>query len=147
MLKDFRAFITRGNVVDLATAVVVGGAFGTVVKSAVDDVIMPPVGLALGRVDFSNLYVILKNGATTPPPYATLADAKAAGAVTLNWGLFLSSVVAFLIVALVVFLALRAMRRFYPPPAAVADTKACVHCAMTIPIVAKRCPHCTSQLA
>jgi large conductance mechanosensitive channel len=147
MLKDFRAFIARGNIVDLATAVVVGGAFGTVVKSAVDDVIMPPIGLVLGRVDFSNLFIVLKDGAKAPPPYATLADAKEAGAVTLNWGLFLSSIVAFLIVALVVFLALRAMRRFYPPPAAVVDTKACPHCAMTIPIIAKRCPHCTSQLA
>ena len=148
MLKDFRAFLARGNVVDLATAVVVGGAFGTVVKSAVDDVIMPPIGLLLGRVDFSNLFVVLKDGAKNLPPYATLADAKAAGAVTLNWGLFLSSIVAFLIVALVVFLTLRAMQRFYPPPpAAVVDTKACPMCAMTIPIIARRCPHCTSQIA
>ena len=147
MLKDFRAFIARGNIVDLATAVVVGGAFGTVVKSFVDDVIMPPIGLLLGRVDFSNLFTVLKAGPKAAPPYATLADAKAAGAVTVNWGLFFSSVLAFLIVAFVVFLALRAMRRFYPPPAVVVDTKGCPQCAMTIPITAKRCPHCTSELA
>ena len=148
MLKDFRAFIARGNIVDLATAVVVGGAFGTIVKSAVDDIIMPPLGLILGRVDFTNLFTVIKAGPKAAPPYATLADARDAGAVTLNSGLFLSAVVAFLIVAFVVFLALRAMKRFYPaPPAAVVDTKGCPHCAMNIPIVAKRCPHCTSQLA
>ena len=147
MLKDFRAFIARGNIVDLATAVVVGGAFGTVVKSFVDDVIMPPIGLILGRVDFTNLFTVLKSGPKAPPPYATLADAKAAGAVTVNWGLFFSSVLAFLIVALVVFLALRAMQRFYPAPTAVVDTKPCPQCAMNIPITARRCPHCTSQLA
>jgi large conductance mechanosensitive channel len=147
MLKDFRAFIARGNIVDLATAVVVGGAFGTVVKSAVDDIIMPPIGLLLGRVDFTNLFTVIKAGTKAPPPYATLADAKEAGAVTMNWGLFTSAVVAFVIVAFVVFLALRGMRRFLPAPAAVVDTKACPHCAMNIPIVAKRCPHCTSQLA
>jgi large conductance mechanosensitive channel len=147
MLKDFRTFIARGNIIDLATAVVIGGAFGTVIKSAVDDVIMPPIGLLLGRVDFTNLFVVLKDGTKTPPPYATLADAKAAGAVTMNWGLFVSSIVAFLIVAFAVFLALRSMRRFYPAPAAVVDTKACPNCAMNIPIIAKRCPHCTSQLA
>jgi large conductance mechanosensitive channel len=147
MLKDFRAFIARGSIVDLATAVVVGGAFGAIVKSAVDDIIMPPLGLILGRVDFTNLFTVIKAGTKAPPPYATLADARDAGAVTLNWGLFLSAVVAFLIVAFVVFLVLRALRRFMPPPAAVVDTKACPQCAMTIPIIAKRCPHCTSQIA
>ena len=146
MWKDFRAFITRGNIVDLAVAVVVGGAFGTVVKSFVDDVVMPPIGLILGRVDFVNLFTVLKAGTKAPPPYATLADAKAAGAVTLNWGLFASSVVAFLIVALVVFLALRAAQRMYRKPAAAADTKPCPFCAMSIPLAAKRCPHCTSSV-
>jgi large conductance mechanosensitive channel len=146
MWKDFRAFIARGNIVDLAVAVVVGGAFGTVVKSFVDDVIMPPVGLILGRVDFTNLFTVIKTGTKTPPPYATLADAKAAGAVTLNWGLFASNVVAFLIVALVVFLALRSAQRIYRKPAAAPDTKICPQCAMSIPIAAKRCPHCTSTL-
>jgi large conductance mechanosensitive channel len=147
MWKDFRAFIVRGNVVDLAVAVVVGGAFGTIVKSFVDDIIMPPLGLVLGRVDFTNLFVVLKDGVKTPPPYATLADAKAAGAVTVNYGLFLSAVIAFLLVALVVFLAVRAMQRLYPAPPAVVDTKACAFCGTNIPLVAKRCPNCTSQLA
>jgi large conductance mechanosensitive channel len=146
MWKDFRAFITRGNIVDLAVAVVIGGAFGTVIKSFVDDVIMPPIGLLLGRVDFTNLYTVLKAGTKAPPPYATLADAKAAGAVTVNWGLFASSVVAFIIVALVVFLALRWTQRFYAKPAAAPDTKPCPFCAMPIPLAATRCPHCTSTL-
>jgi large conductance mechanosensitive channel len=148
MLKDFRAFIARGNVLDLAVAVIVGGAFGTIVKSLVDDVVMPPIGLALGRVDFSNLFLTLKDGAKAAGPYATLADAKAAGAVTMNYGLFVNAVVAFLIVAFVVFVAMRWVQRFsakpVPPPP---DSKPCAFCAMTIPLAAKRCPHCTSQLA
>ena len=145
--RDFRAFITRGNIVDLAVAVVVGGAFGAVVKSFVDDVVMPPIGLLLGRVDFTNLFTVLKAGAKAAPPYATLADAKAAGAVTVNWGLFIGSIVAFLIVAFVVFLAMRAVQRLQRQPAPAApDTKPCPQCAMTIPLAAKRCPHCTSQL-
>jgi large conductance mechanosensitive channel len=143
--KEFRAFIARGNIVDLAVAVVIGGAFGTIIKSFVDDIVMPPIGLLLGRVDFTNLFTVLKAGAKAPPPYATLADAKAAGAVTVNWGIFASNVVAFLIVALVVFLALRWVQRFSARPAAV-DTKPCPFCAMPIPLAAKRCPHCTSQL-
>jgi large conductance mechanosensitive channel len=144
--KDFRAFIARGNIIDLAVAVVIGGAFGTVIKSFVDDVVMPPIGLLLGRVDFTNLYTVLRAGTKAAPPYATLADAKAAGAVTVNWGLFASSVVAFLIVALVVFLAVRAAQRLYRQPALPPDTRPCPHCAMPIPLAAKRCPHCTSQL-
>jgi large conductance mechanosensitive channel len=144
--KDFRAFIMRGNIVDLAVAVVVGGAFGTVVKSFVDDVIMPPLGLILGRVDFTNLFTVLKAGTKAPPPYATLADAKTAGAVTINWGLFGSSVLAFLIVALVVFLAVRALSKFYRQAEAAVTTNPCPFCAMPIPLSAKRCPHCTSQL-
>jgi large conductance mechanosensitive channel len=143
--KEFRAFIARGNIVDLAVAVVIGGAFGTIIKSFVDDIVMPPIGLLLGRVDFTNLFTVLKAGEKMPPPYATLADAKAAGAVTVNWGVFASSVVAFLIVALVVFLALRWVSRFSAKPV-LADTKPCHFCAMPIPVAAKRCPHCTSQL-
>jgi large conductance mechanosensitive channel len=146
MWKDFKAFIARGNIIDLAVAVVIGGAFGTVVKSFVDDVVMPPIGLLLGRVDFTNLYTVLKDGTKAPPPYATLADAKAAGAVTINWGLFASSIVAFIVVALAVFLAVRAAQRLYAKPAAAADTKPCPQCAMPIPLAAKRCPHCTSPL-
>ena len=148
MLKDFRAFIARGNVVDLAVAVVVGGAFGTIVKSAVDDIIMPPLGLLLGRVDFSNIYTVIKDGPKIGPPYATLADAKAAGAVTINWGLFAGNVLAFLIVAFVVFLVMRfVISRIYSTPAPPPDTKPCPQCAMPIPVMAKKCGHCTSVLA
>ena len=146
MWKDFRAFIARGNVVDLAVAVVVGGAFGTIVKSVVDDIVMPPLGLLLGRVDFSNIFTVIKDGAKTPPPYATLADAKAAGAVTINWGVFASNVLAFLIVAFVVFLALKWVSKLYAKPVEGPNTKSCPECMMAIPLAAKRCPHCTSTL-
>jgi len=146
MLNDFKAFIMKGNVLDLAVAVVVGSAFGVVVKSLVDDIIMPPIGLALGRVDFSNLYVILKEGTKAAPPYATLADATAAGAVTWNYGMFINNIVAFLIVALAVFLAVRFVSARMKKPAAAPATKDCPHCATAIPIAAKRCPNCTSQL-
>jgi large conductance mechanosensitive channel len=146
MWKDFRAFIARGNIVDLAVAVVIGGAFGTIVKSFVDDIVMPPIGLLLGGVDFVNLFVVLKEGANAPPPYATLADAQAAGAVTMNWGVFVNNVVAFVIVALVVFLAIKYSARLFAKPAAASDTRPCPMCAMPIPLAAKRCPHCTSQL-
>ena len=148
MWKDFRAFIARGNVVDLAVAVVVGGAFGTIVKSAVDDIIMPPLGLLLGRVDFSNIFTVIRAGSKATPPYATLADAKAAGAVTINWGLFASNVLAFLIVAFVVFLAMKfVISRIYSVPAPPPDTKPCPHCVMPIPVMAKKCGHCTSVIA
>jgi large conductance mechanosensitive channel len=147
MLKDFKAFIARGNVLDLAIAVIIGAAFATVVKSLVDDVIMPPLGLALGKVDFTNLFVVLSEGAKVAGPYATLADAKAAGAVTVNYGLFLNSVVAFLLVGFACFLMVRQVQRFLakpaPPPA---NTKKCVQCDMDIPLAAKRCPHCTSVI-
>jgi large conductance mechanosensitive channel len=146
MLKDFRAFIARGNVIDLAVAVVVGGAFGTIVKSVVDDLIMPPLGLLLGRVDFSNIFSVIKAGTKVAPPYATLADAKAAGAVTINWGLFFSNVLAFVIVAFVVFLALRWATKLYAAPPVASDSKVCPECAMSIPLAAKRCGHCTSTL-
>ena len=148
MLKDFKAFIMRGNVMDLAVAVVIGGAFGAIVKSLVDDVIMPPIGLALGHVDFSNLYVLLKDGTKAPPPYASLADAHAAGAVTLNYGAFLNNVIAFLIIALAVFIIVRMVSRMYAKPAPVTDnTKACPRCTMPIPKAATRCPQCTSDVA
>lgn len=147
LMKDFRAFIMRGNIVELAVAVVIGAAFGTVIKSFVDDVVMPPIGMLLGKVDPTNLFTVLKAGTEVPPPYPTLAAAKAAGAVTINWGLFAGNVLSFLIVALVVFLALRALAKLQRQPAPVApDTKACPFCAMPIPLPAKRCPHCTSQL-
>jgi large conductance mechanosensitive channel len=147
MFKEFRAFIMRGNVVDLATAVIVGGAFGAIVKSLVDDVIMPPIGLALGRVDFTNLFVVLKAG-THPPPYPSLADAKASGAVTMNFGVFVNTIVAFLIIGAVVFAVVRLTQRLYHTPAPpTPDTKPCDFCTLSIPRLARRCPHCTSQLA
>ncbi|HJR15402.1 MAG TPA: large-conductance mechanosensitive channel protein MscL [Gemmatimonadales bacterium] len=146
MLKEFKAFIMRGNVLDLAVGIIIGAAFGSIVKSLVDDVIMPPVGLLLGNVDFSNLFLLLKEGATAAP-YASLADAKAAGAVTLNYGMFINNVVTFLIVALAVFLVIRAANRLRPPEAAAApNTKDCPFCRMPIPAGASRCPECTSDL-
>jgi large conductance mechanosensitive channel len=148
MWNDFKAFIMRGNVLDLAVGVIIGAAFGTVVKSLVDDVIMPPIGLAIGGVDFSNLFVVLKEGATAAGPYASLAEAKAAGAVTMNYGAFINTIITFLIVALAVFMLVRIVSRLHkqpaPPPP---DTKSCPQCATAIPLAAKRCPNCTSQLA
>jgi large conductance mechanosensitive channel len=147
VLKEFKAFIMRGNVLDLAVGFIMGGAFGTIVKSLVDDVIMPPIGLALGNVDFSDLFVMLKEGAKAPAPYASLAEAQAAGAVTVNYGLFINSVVSFLIVAFAVFLMVRAANRMKPAEAAAApSTKDCPYCRMAIPIGATRCPQCTSEL-
>ena len=147
MLKDFRAFIMRGSVVDLAVGVIIGAAFGGIVKSMVDDVIMPPVGLATGGVDFANKFIVLKEGTKSAAPYASLADAKEAGAVTLNYGLFINQLVTFLIVAACIFLIIRVIARMQgPPPAAAAVTKDCPFCATPIPVGAKRCPNCTSQL-
>ncbi|MGH7509161.1 MAG: large conductance mechanosensitive channel protein MscL [Gemmatimonadales bacterium] len=147
MLREFKAFALRGNVVDLAVGIIIGGAFGTIVKSLVDDVIMPPIGLALGNVDFSNLFLLLQPGLDVPPPYASLAEAKAAGAVTINYGMFVNNVVAFVIVMFAVFLLVRAVNRLYPPvPASGPTTKQCPHCRMAIPAEASRCPHCTSEL-
>jgi large conductance mechanosensitive channel len=147
MWQDFKAFILRGNVLDLAVAVVIGAAFGGVVKSLVDDVIMPPLGLILGHVNFSDFYVLLKQGAAAPGPYATLAAAKAAGAVTINYGLFLNTVFGFLIVAAAIFLLVRTANRMYRKPAPPApNTKACPLCATQIPLAARRCPNCTSEL-
>jgi large conductance mechanosensitive channel len=148
MLKEFKEFAMRGNVVDMAVGIIIGGAFGTIVKSLVDDVLMPPLGVLLGGVDFSNFFFVLKEGATAGP-YASVSSAKAAGAVSMNYGLFLNSVISFMIVAFAVFMLIRginAMRRredAAPPP----STKECPYCASAIPIKASRCPHCTSQLA
>jgi large conductance mechanosensitive channel len=147
VLKEFKAFIMRGNVLDLAVGFIMGGAFGTIVKSLVDDVIMPPIGLALGNVDFSDLFLLLKGGTKAAPPYATLAEAQQAGAVTVNYGLFVNSVITFLIVAFAVFLLVRAANRLQPPEAAAApSTKDCPYCRMAIPAGATRCPQCTSEL-
>jgi large conductance mechanosensitive channel len=150
VLKEFRDFAVKGNVVDMAVGIIIGGAFGTIVKSLVDDVIMPPIGLALGGVDFSNIFLVLKEG-TTPGPYATAAAVKAAGGVSLNIGLFANAVISFTIVAFAVFMLVKGMnslkRKEAPAPAAAAPaTKTCPQCAMAIPVAAKRCPNCTSQL-
>lgn len=146
MLKDFKEFAMRGNVVDMAIGIIIGASFGGIVKSLVDDVIMPPIGLILGNVDFSNLYIVLKDGVTAGP-YAALAEAKKAGAVTINYGVFANSVISFLIVAFSVFMLVRLLnklKREEPPPAP--TTKECPYCISAIPLKAKRCPLCTSTL-
>lgn len=147
MLKEFKAFVMRGNVLDLAVGIIIGAAFGTVVKSLVDDVIMPPIGLALGDVDFANLFLLLQAGPKAPPPYPTLVDAHGAGAVTINYGQFINNLVTFLIVAFAVFLIVKVANRLKPQDAAGASsTKDCPYCRMAIPAGAMRCPHCTSEL-
>ena len=148
MFKEFKEFAMRGNVVDMAVGIIIGAAFGTIVKSLVDDVIMPPIGLLLGNVDFSNLFITLKEGATAGP-YLTLAEAKKAGAVALSYGAFFNTIVSFIIVAFSVFLLVKGMnkmkRQEEAPPAA-PTTKECPHCLSTIPIKATKCAHCTSNL-
>ncbi len=144
MLQDFKAFVMKGNVLDLAVAVIIGAAFGSIVTSMVNDVIMPPIGLVLGKVDFKELFVSL-NGQT----YPTLAAAKTAGAPVLAYGLFLNSVVNFLIVAFVIFLLVRAATELQKQPEAAAaapTTKDCAYCCSAIPLKATRCPHCTSAV-
>ena len=142
MWKDFKAFIMRGNVVDLAVAVIIGAAFTGVVTSLVKDIIMPPIGLLLGGVDFANLYISLNGQA-----YPNLAAAQAAGAPTINYGLFINTLINFLIVALVIFLLVRAIRRLMPPPPPPASTtRDCPYCLSAIPKAATRCAHCTSQV-
>ena len=147
MIKDFKAFLMRGNVVDLAVGVIIGASFGSIVKSLVDDLLMPPIGLATGGLDFANMFSVLKAGGKAAGPYASLADAKAAGAVTLNYGLFINQIVTFLIVALCVFIVVRMVTTMQAPaPAAAPSTKGCPQCATQIPLAAKKCPNCTSQL-
>jgi large conductance mechanosensitive channel len=146
MLKAFRDFAVRGNVIDIAVGLIIGAAFGVIVKSLVDDVIMPPVGLGLGGVDMTNAFTVLKDGAT-PGPYASLAQAKAAGAVTVNYGVFINSIVSFVIIAFAIFLLIRGIEKARGPANVATVTKDCPQCAMAIPIAARRCPHCTSTLA
>ena len=149
MLKEFKEFAVKGNVVDMAVGIIIGGAFGTIVNTMVSQVLMPPLGLLVGGVDFSNLYIVLKEGAKVAAPYATLADAKAAGAVTINYGIFLNSVISFLIMAFAVFLLVKTINTFRrdekplsPSPA----TKECPYCLSNVPIKATRCPACTSEI-
>ena len=148
MFKEFREFAMRGNVIDLAVGVVIGAAFGSIVKSLVDDIIMPPIGLLIGKVNFADLFITLKAG-TTPGPYATVAAAKAAGAVTMNVGQFINSVVSFVLIAFSVFLLVKVVNRLYQKKDAAAPapaTRDCPFCATAIPLAATRCPHCTSML-
>lgn len=150
VIKEFREFAMRGNVIDLAVGVVIGGAFGAIVKSLVDDVIMPPIGLLVGNVDFANLFIVLKEGAKAAAPYASVAAAKEAGAVTLNIGLFINALVSFTIVAFAIFMLVKVINRLKreektEAPAEV-TSKECRYCLSSIPLKASRCPCCTSQL-
>jgi len=150
MLKEFKEFAMKGNVLDMAIGIIIGAAFGTIVKSFVADVIMPPIGLLLGNVDFSSLYILLKGGAKVAGPYASLADAQAAGAVTLNYGVFINSVVSFLIVAFSVFMVVKSINKLKRkeeeiPPAA-PTTKSCPYCYTVISVQATKCPACTSEI-
>lgn len=143
MWQEFKKFVMRGNVLDMAVGIIIGAAFGKIVSSLVNDVIMPPIGLLLGRVDFSNEYVSLRG-----PHPATLADAKKAGAVTIAYGNFVNTIIEFLIVAFAVFLLIKWVNKIMPkPPAAAPTTKECAFCKMSIPVAATRCPNCTSQLS
>lgn len=155
IVNEFKKFALRGNVVDLAVGFTVGAAFSTIARSLVDDIIMPVVGLLVGRVEFSDLYLLLKPGLETPPPYTTLAEAQAAGAVTVNYGIFINNVIAFLIIALVMFLLIRAANRLedkledelgWGDPETPPTTKKCPYCISTVHIEATRCPQCTAQL-
>jgi large conductance mechanosensitive channel len=140
-VEEFRKFIARGNVMDLAVGVVIGAAFATLVRSFVDDILMPPIGLATGGVDFSNLYLNLAGGT-----YASLAEAQAAGAATINYGLFINNVIVFLIVSFAIFLVVRAYNRMRMPETVAPTEAACPFCQIPIPLAATRCGHCTSQL-
>jgi large conductance mechanosensitive channel len=153
MWQDFKKFLARGNVIDMAVGIVIGASFGAIARSLVDDVLMPPLGLLLGNVDFSDLYVMLRAGPELPPPYATLAEAREAGAVVVAYGLFINSVIAFLLVAAAMFLLVRFIIRlqeqFVNEREQIKDkanTKECPYCFSTIDIKATRCSHCTSQL-
>jgi large conductance mechanosensitive channel len=151
VIKEFKQFIARGNVIDLAVGIILGASFGAITKSLVDDVLMPPLGLLLGGMDFSNFFSVLKEG-TAPGPYLTVAAAKASGAVILTYGLFLQTVVNFLIIAFAVFLLVKAVNRLKrstsePQAAAAAPaTRDCPYCTMAIPLRARRCPQCTADI-
>ncbi len=143
MFKEFKEFAMKGNVFDMAVGIIIGAAFGKIVTSFVSDILMPPLGLLLGKMDFGSLFINLSG-----KHYATIAEAKAANAATLNYGIFINTIIDFLIVSFAVFLLIKQVNRLKrQPPAAAPATKECPYCASTIPIPASRCPHCTSQLA
>ena len=146
MIEDFKKFIMRGNVLDMAVGIIIGAAFGSIVNSLVADVIMPPIGLILGNVDFSNLFLVLRDGAKAAGPYASLAAAKAAGAVTVNVGVFINTLISFVIVALAVFILLRNINKLYKKQEAAPTAKDCPYYLMSVPLKANRCGHCTSEL-
>ncbi|MBI5551391.1 MAG: large-conductance mechanosensitive channel protein MscL [Desulfobacterales bacterium] len=146
MVKEFKEFAMRGNVVDMAVGIIIGAAFGAIVQSLVADVIMPPIGFVLGNVDFSNLFVTIRDGAVVAGPYASLADAQKAGAVTINYGMFANKVISFLIVAFAVFMLVRGMNKLIKKEQPAVTTKDCPYCFTAIPLKALRCPHCTSEL-
>ncbi len=149
MLKEFKEFAMKGNVVDMAVGIIIGGAFGTIVNTLVSQVLMPPLGLLLGGVDFSNLYLLLKEGIKAAGPYAGLVDAKAAGAVTINYGLFLNSVFSFLIMTFAVFLLVKAINTLRQKEKQLSSdptTKECPYCLSVVPVKASRCPNCTSEI-
>ncbi|HUS84317.1 MAG TPA: large-conductance mechanosensitive channel protein MscL [Anaerolineales bacterium] len=148
MIKEFKEFVMRGNVLDMAVGIIIGASFGSVISSLVDNVIMPPIGLLLGKVDFSNLYILLRKG-DVAGPYLSIAEAQSAGAVTLNYGLFINTIITFVIIAIAVFLLIRGVNRLQkaeevatPEP----TTKECPFCFLDIPVQATRCPQCTSNL-
>jgi len=145
MWKEFKEFAVKGNAVDMAVGIIIGAAFGAIVKSLVDDVIMPPIGLLLGNVDFKDLFIVLKEGATAGP-YLTLAQANAAAAVTLNYGIFINMVISFLIVAFAVFILVKGINKLKKQEEAAPDKKDCPYCLSAIPIKATRCAHCTSEV-
>jgi large conductance mechanosensitive channel len=148
MLKEFKEFAMRGNVVDMAVGIVIGAAFGTIVKSLVSGILMPPIGLLMGGVDFANLFIVVKEGSVAGP-FATLANAQTAGAVTINYGVFINTIISFLIVAFAIFMVINGLNKLKKQEeAATAEptTKECSHCFTSIPIKAMRCPNCTSEL-
>lgn len=145
MFKEFKEFAVKGNVVDMAVGIIIGASFSTIVNSLVSDILMPPIGVILGKVDFSNLFVVLKEGMSSGP-YNSVAAAKAAGAVTLNYGLFINHVISFLIVAYAVFILVSNINRLRKKPAAASNTKSCPFCISAIPIKAVRCPYCTAEI-
>jgi large conductance mechanosensitive channel len=147
MFKEFKEFAIRGSVVDMAVGLIIGAAFGAIIKSLVADIIMPPIGLLLGNVDFANLFLVLKQGAAAAP-YPSLADAQKVGAVTLNYGVFINTIISFVIIAFAVFFLIRRINRLKHQEEAPAEltTKECPFCRSTISVKATRCPHCTSEL-